>query len=412
MVFAAEKRRLRKALDFCLSSDFRDLLGYALVGIFFFYLLVFVSVAPSPALVAAVAFEICVYAGFLVFRLCRRKAKSVHARQAVSAAMLYFLPFANRLARCVSACIAVLATIILTCAVLDAVSFGLAAAGQYKAATGMYSRFPISALAGFHPAHTMELLSGAKVKAGHLQDAERLYHALYEIRIGHYGPRHERICDLYADFGDLAERGKDYDKAEKYYTDAIALSKEIQVPHGCGKYLTRLGELRARQGRYAQALAALNEARDMRAHAFGKNSQKVAETLSATARVYAAMGDKAQAESFARQALLIFRAQPKNELNLAFYSALFSISIMAFGFVLTGKNGWMTRLAVQKIECLLQGETVSPGERQQLEERLNLLEQYVSSRDSGKSGVGETRKDHEVTHGLGLFLLLASQDLR
>jgi tetratricopeptide (TPR) repeat protein len=406
------KLRLRKALDFCLSSDFRDFLGYAFVGVFFFYLLVFVSTAPSPALIAAVAFEICVYAGFLAFRLKRRKAKSVHARQAVSATMLYFIPFGNRLARCLAASVAVFGTLVLLCVVIDAVSFGLAAAGQYKAATWMYTRFPVSQLAGFHPAHTMELLSGAKMKAGRFDDVEKLYDGLYEIRVANFGRRHERICDLYADRGDLSERRKKYVKAEEYYACAIGLSKEIGVPHGCGKYLTRLGELRAQQGRFAEALATLEEARDMRIKAFGAQSQKVADTLSATARVYSRMGNEREAQTVAHQALAIYRAQPKDELNLAFYSAIFSICIMAVGFVSTGKNGWMTRLAMSKIEVLLKGQTISPREQSELEERLHLLRQYAASGKSGDSDHGETRKDREVTQHCGLFLLLASQALR
>ena len=403
---------MRKALDFCLSGDFRDFLGYAFVGVFFFYLLVFVSTAPSPALIAAVAFEICVYAGFLAFRLTRRQFKSNHARQAVFATMLYFIPFGNRLARCLAASLAVLGTLILLCVILDAVSFGLTAAGQYKAATWMYSRFPVSTLAGFHPAHTMELLSGAKMKAGKLDDVEKLYDGLYEIRVTNYGPRHERICDLYADRGDLAEHKKDYAKAEEYYAHAIALSKEIQVPHGCGKYLTRLGELRAQQGRFEEALATLREARDMRIHAFGAQSQKVADTLSATARVYSKMGYESEAQTVAHQALAIYRAQPKDEQNLAFYSAIFSICIMAVGFVSTGKNGWMTRLALRKIEVLLHGETISPHEKAQLEERHQLLKQYAATGKSGGFETGEARKDREVTQHCGVFLLLASQDLR
>lgn len=404
--------RLRNALDFCLTGDFRDFLGYAFVGVFFFYLLVFVSTAPSPALIAAVGFEICVYAGFLAFRLTRKKAKSVHARQAVSATMLYFIPFGNNLARLLAACIAVAGTIVLFLVSLDALSFGLAAAGQYKAATLMYSRFPVSTLAGFHPAHSMELLSGAKMKAGKLDDVERLYDGLYEIRVRSFGPRHERICDLLADRGDLAEHKKDYTKAEEFYTCAIALSKEIQVPHGCGKYLTRLGELRAKQGRFAEALAALEEARVMRVNAFGSGSAKVADTLSATAKVYSAMGDGKQAETFAHKALAIYRAEPKGELNFAFYSAIFSIVVMAAGFVSTRKNGWMTRLAVRKIESLLNRESISPREKSELEARLHLLNQYVATGKPGVFGPGETSKDHEVTQHCSLFLLLASQDLR
>ncbi len=85
-------------------------------------------------------------------------------------------------------------------------------AGQYKAASFMYSRFPVSTLAGFNPGQTMELLSGAKMKAGRYADVERLYEALFAIRVEHFGARSERICDMYADFGDLTQRRGEFEK--------------------------------------------------------------------------------------------------------------------------------------------------------------------------------------------------------
>jgi len=415
----AVSTRLRKALDFYSSDDCRDLLGYAFVAVFFFYLIVFVWVAPSPALTGAVAFEIVLYLSFLAYRLKRKKAKSVHARQAIVSTMVYFLPFGAVIARFskhIKAFIALAAGAVLALAIFDVAAFGLASAGQYKAATFIYSRFPVSQLAGFHPAHTMELLCGANVKAGKLAQVEPLYNSLLEIRKNFYGANHERICDLYADLGDLYERRNQFSQAEHYYVSAIAMSNEIKVPKGCGKYLTRLGELKAKQGKFKDALATLEKAREMRARYYGSQSQKVADTLAATARVYQSMGLRDQAQTVAHQALLIYRSLPKNDHNPAYYSALFSLFLMAAVFFSTRKSGWMTGLAVAKLETLIAGDGISQSEKMHLKERLELLMQYT--RTGNKTGAAkksdrqEPDEECEVTGQCCLILSLASQDLR
>lgn len=399
---------MRKATRFFLSNDYRDILGYSLALVFFIYLVVFACVAPSPALTGAVAFEICVYFAFLTYRLKRRGAKSVHARQAVTSVLILSIPGAELVSRLCMALAALGGSVVLVCALVDVLSFGLAAAGQYKAASAMYSRFPVSVLAGVNPGYTMELLSGAKVKAGQYADVERMYQALYDIRAKHFGARSERICDMYADFGDLAERRGDVQKAEAYYVYAIKLSNEIKVPQGCGKYLTRLGQLQADHGRYEEALKTLTEARSMRSRIFGEHSQKVADTLLVTSRVHQKMGNGETAKALAEQALSIHHSAPKTEVSLALYSAFFSVFVMLATYLLTDKNGWLTKLAIAKAQNILSEDNVSPEKKVELETYLQVLKEFTAS---SKSKAAKASNNHEAAH-LSLILSLTSQDLR
>lgn len=407
-----EKPRVFKVkstiLHFLLSSSFRDILGYSLALVFFFYLVVFACVAPSPALTGAVAFEIIVYALFLAYRIKRRKAKSVNARQSITAGLLLAIPGGEAIFSLCSAFMALIMSLVLVGAIIDAVSFGLAVVGRYNAAALMYSRFPVSTLAGVSPGYTMELLSGAKMKAGNYADVERMYKALLDVRVKHFGARSERVCDIYADFGDLAERRGDWQKAERLYVDAIKLSNEIKVPQGCGKYLTRLGQLQSDHGHFDEALKTLAEAASMRSRIFGDGSSKVADTMLVTAKVYQKMGHAQQAETLAFQARMILKALPKTEVNLAVYSALVSLLVMAAVYFLTDKNGWLAQFAVVRLESLLRRENISPSKKAKIESHLQVLTEFIASPKDSKRSLSN---NHEGT-GLCLILSLTSQDLR
>lgn len=395
-------------MPFLLSNNYRDILGYSLALVFFFYLVVFACVAPSPALTGAVAFEIVVYLLFLAYRIKTRNLKSVSARQSITTGLLLSFSGGEAIFSLCSVFMALILSLVLIGAIIDATSFGLAAVGRYDAAAFMYSRFPVSTLAGVNPGYTMELLSGAKMKAGHYADVERMYKALLDVRVKHFGARSERVCDIYADFGDLAERRGNWQKAEKFYDDAIKLSNEIKVPQGCGKYLTRLGQLQADHGRFDEALKTLAEAASMRSRIFGASSSKVADTLLVTAKVCQRMGQVQQAETLACQARMMFKALPKTEVNLAVYSAFASLFIICAAYLLTDKNGWLTRFAISRLETALRYESVSASKKEKLDSHLKVLKEFTASPKDNK---GSLSNNHEAT-GLCLILSLTSQDLR
>lgn len=397
-----------KAMHFLLSNNYRDILGYSLALVFFFYLVVFACVAPSPALTGAVAFEIVVYLLFLAYRIRSRKTKSANARESITAGLLLTIPVGETISSVCSAFMALILSLVLIGAIIDATSFGLAVLGRYNAAAFMYSRFPVSTLVGVNPGYTMELLSGAKMKAGHYAEVERMYKALLDVRVKHFGARSERVCDIYADFGDLAERRGDWQKAEKFYVDAIKLSNEIKVPQGCGKYLTRLGQLQADHGHFDEALKTLAEAASMRSRVFGASSSKVADTMLVTAKVYQKMGQAQHAQMLASQARMILKALPKTEVNLAVYSAFVSLMVMAALYFLTDKNGWLTQFAIARLESLLRRDNVSLSKKANMESHLQVLKEFTASPKDNKRSLSN---NHEAT-GLCLILSLTSQDLR
>lgn len=324
--------------------------------------------------------------------------------------MIQCFPGGTKIAAIFSAAVALVGSLILACALIDATSFGLALAGQYKAATFVYYRLPVSTLAGFNPGYTMELLSGAKMKAGHYNDVEKLYDALFAIRVKHFGARSERICDMYADYGDLAERRGDFEKAEQHYIHAIALSKEIKVPQGCGKFLTRLGQMKAQRGQFKDALEYLNEALSMRERVFGAQSQKVADTLFVLSKVHSDLGNTKTAETLTRQALGIRRLNASGTINLAFYSAFLTLSLMGVAYFSTRRKGWLTKFALKKLQLMIDDRSpaLPPGET--IMQQYKLLSEYA--RDRELSGIHADNK-RELTDNLnvaGFLLSLSSQN--
>ncbi len=399
-----------KALKFCLTSDFRDIVGYSLVFVFFYYLVSFACVAPSPALIGAVAFEICVYFCFLAYRIKRRKAKSVHARQVIAATIIRGLPGGSLLVTAASALVAVLGSFILACALTDAASFGLAMAGQHKAASFMYCRFPVSTLAGFNPGYTMELLSGAKLKGGKYEDVERLYKSLFDIRMVYFGARSEQICNMYADFGDLAERKSAFQIARKYYIQAINLSKEIKVAQGCGKFLTRLGEMEIEHGMVPEALKHLSEAVAMRSEIFGENSQRVADTLFVLSKLHSSIGDNRTAEKLTKRALAIRCSNSAQSVNLAFYSALITTLFMGAIYFSTSKRGWLTRFALKRLQHMVNLKSDLHATNESLLNQLDVLTEYVGEKDLNSIHANKKRKVTDNLNAAGFLLSLSSQN--
>lgn len=384
---------MRKFWVFLSSEIYRDILGYCFAFLFFYYLIAFAVVAPTNVLVGAVVFEVTLYLCFLAYKLRRRNMSAKTARQIIAKTFLRFIPNGLKVGRSLSASAAVLGSFVMVCVLIDAISFGFALSGNLSVATAFYQSLPVSTLIGCNPGYTLELLSGAKLKAGHYADVQRLYESLLVIRSKQKGLHSEPVCNLYADFGDLAERRKDFNIAEKYYLKAIELSNAIQVPQGCGKFLTRLGELKAAQGKYSEALAILQEAREMRAKIFGAQSQKVGETVMVMARVNRLMGNR-EKEAKLHIEVQKIRARMRSEApqnSLVFSSALLSLFIMGAGYLVTARNGWATGVALQKLQRERRKKNISDKDIQEIQNELELLVDY--SNGKRLASVSNQKKD-------------------
>lgn len=368
---------ISKFWEYFRSDDFRDILGYSLAFVFFYYLTIFAFVAPSQELVFAVVIEISVYLTFLIYRLSKRKKVSTHARQIIANTLIDSFPAGSRLRKLMKILVPLALSLALVFSIVDAISFGLAAAGQVKAAQNLYISLPVSTIIGFHPAGSMELLAGANVKAKKFVSAERLYQSLFEIRKRFYGRESEPIADLYADLGNLYAKSKNVSAARDFYLRSILLSKKLKVSQGWGKVLNKLGQLEVEQGNFSVGLAHYKDALKMRERIFGFDHPKVAETLVDMGALHHLNNDRFNEELCVDRARKIIKANQKPEVNSAFIGAFLSLSFFALAYWLTSSNGYLTRLAFLQLQKRLEQIPASePGERNSMLGLLVILSNF------------------------------------
>ncbi|MBC8000232.1 MAG: tetratricopeptide repeat protein [Leptolyngbya sp.] len=260
---------------------------------------------------------------------------------------------------------------------VDAIPFGLAAAGRIKAAQNLYVSLPVSTIFGFHPAGSMELLAGANVKAKKYSSAERLYQSLFEIRKRFYGRESEPVADIYADLGNLYAKSKNVSSARDFYVKSILLSEKLKVSQGWGKVLNKLGQLEVEQGNFSASLAHYKDALKMREKIFGFDHPKVAETLVDMGALYHLMNDRLNENKCVDRARKIIKANQKPEFNSAFLGAFLSLSFFGLAYWLTSSNGYLTRLAFLKLQKRLEQIPASNyGERNSMLTSLVMLSNF------------------------------------
>lgn len=343
-----------KFWQFFRTDDCRDILGYSLAFVFFYYLTVFALVAPSSELIFAVVFEISVYLTFLIYRLRKRKQTSTHARQIIADTLIDSVPGGSSIRKILKIAIPSMLTLVLFLSICDAIPFGLAAAGVLGPAQKIYMTLPVSKMFGFHHAGSLELLAGANVKAREFSKAEQIYQSLFEIRKQFYGIESEQIADIYADFGNLYAKSNQTQSARSFYLKSIQLSEKLQVSQGWGKVLNRLGQLEAYAGNFSDALIYYQKALKMRERIFGRNNLKVAETLVDLAAVYRKFGNYIAEKECLNRAEKILKSNARRDENPAFFGALFSLGILGLAFLLTAPRGVLTRFAFRVLQKKLE----------------------------------------------------------
>ena len=74
-------------------------------------------------------------------------------------------------------------------------------------------------------------------------------------------------------------------------------------------------------------------------------------------------------------------------------------------YLLTNKNGLLTKFALVKLTGMVTSENLSAEKKSQLREHLQVLEEFTGT---NKSRLGNFDNNHEVTH-FGLLVSLALQ---
>jgi tetratricopeptide (TPR) repeat protein len=242
--------------------DLAQKLGVAFNCAILCYLLVYASARPSPQLLAAVAFELALFAAVL---LCRRwRARTCGAKAASEA--LHSLESNHRwiyaLRRCSAGVTVALSGVCFAYFLLDFSALCIARSGCLSP-----------------PAFSLELLAGAFVDDKKFERAEPIELAIVDLRKGLYGERSELVAAAFADLGDLYRRWHRLPESASYYERSIVLTKQLQVSQGWGSPATRLGTVYWATGRRQEAERVFDDAIAIRTKVFGAESPKVRETL-------------------------------------------------------------------------------------------------------------------------------------
>lgn len=249
------------------------------------------------------------------------------------------------------------------CSVIGALCFdltGLLASytGNSWLARNIYTSFPVYAVTGLHPAWTLEALSGAYIEDKRYDKAEAICEDLIAIRRKLYGTDHELYAAILKDTGDLKRRAGDLSGAEDLYRQSLGLSRELFDGNNMGLLLTNLASVLRDQGgpdRLEESEGFYQEALRMREKQFGKDSPRVAQTLSEYARLLKVEGRQAEADQIMSRADKIVAAQGKPEskstdIVLIVCAFIFSCFISRYLF---GARGLLTGLAVRLLEAKL-----------------------------------------------------------
>ncbi|MDR3612836.1 MAG: tetratricopeptide repeat protein [Candidatus Obscuribacterales bacterium] len=274
----------------------------ALNAVVLVYLVIFSCAQPSPQLIGATTFE----AIFLLVLLTYRwwKAGNNQAKEATEAlAFIESKSHALARLRTLSACASVtVAIVVLLFAAIDLTALISANFGQLQVAQPLYLLTAPPAWTSLQPAFTLEVLAGACIESHNFDKAERLELANLAIRKALVGENHELVASSYCDLGDLYNRCNRPIDAENYYRKSINLATKIGYAKGFGKPMTSLACLLRDQKRYEESEQAFRKALAIRQRLFGRQSEKVGETLLGYSQLLQVEGKPAEAKTMQSQA--------------------------------------------------------------------------------------------------------------
>jgi tetratricopeptide (TPR) repeat protein len=312
--------------------------------------LMLVSASPTRDLICAVAFEIAMLAMVALIRLRPARVRADKAKSVILDQVESEWPVLKHLRKAAQALS--VAGLALTATILAGETIGMSAAfaGNYPIAEWAYCNLPTARLLGFHPAYSLEILTGAYIGVGKYAQAEPAYPHILAIREKLYGQKHVYIPGFYADLADLRVRQNRLDEAESAYKKALELSRWVQGDWGAGRVYTRLGDLLTRQDKFPEAEEAYKNALSMRTKQFGPRSLKVAETLHSYNYLLEREGRSSEASAMKDEEKNIL----KREAPDTTYSAATPVAMIGISFVLSylmfGRNGFLTNRAIKRLE--------------------------------------------------------------
>ncbi len=325
------------------------------------YFCVYASACPSPELIRAIILEVVVFIVVLFFKFKGSRSKSGRLENMVMHELSdkwASLKFARRAGNAIVLTCWIAATIILSidlCALLGAVS------GNTAVSRFIYTTFPNSVLPGVHPAYSLEVLTGAYIEAAKYDRARTMADELLWINRKLSGENSEAYASAIGTLSKIYVKEGRFAEAEIESRKALAISRRVLGQRKMGQILTLVADNLRDQGKYKEAQNYYLEALQMRQEQFGPRSVKVAETSRAYAKMLNLAGDTAGGAIYQKSADAILKFHERKDdglVNLVLTVVLFLISISA-SKLLFGPKGYLTKMAMRRLEANIQGQAVS-----------------------------------------------------
>ncbi|MDX2105705.1 MAG: tetratricopeptide repeat protein [Candidatus Melainabacteria bacterium] len=233
---------------------------------------------------------------------------------------------------------------------LDLSALCAAITGNIKYAKAAYIISPLYKIDDCHPALSLEIFSGACIESGKFKEAHQYTDFLLDLRKSIYGENDWHYGGMLGNLAGLYYKERNFKKAIETYEESIRVCKLSEGDKHLGSAYTRLANSYRATGKFDTARICYEKALAMRINEYGANSIRVAETKFELANLLALTNQKVLADKYRFDAKRIVGSQKKNKSG----DLTSLISIIAFSFaasiVLFGKRGFLTGLAIKRIE--------------------------------------------------------------
>jgi len=328
----------------------KQILLWTLCGILTAYLCLVTFAHPSLGLVAALSLELGFFLFMLIFRKINAKRKSEQKKKLVINVLIETTKPISILRKIFdSGTIAVLALAVILFS-LDLSALCAAISGNFKYAKAAYIISPFPLISECHPAFSLEIYSGAQIESGKFEEAHKYTDFLLDLRKSIYGENNWRYGGMLGNLAGLYYKEGNFEKAIETYQQSIKVCTAAEGNKHLGSAYTRLANSYRAIGQFDKAKICYEKALAMRIDEYGANSLRVAETKFELASLLSVTNQNKLAETYRFDAQKIVKSQKKNKSN----DLVGLISLIAFSFAVSyflfGKRGFLTGLAIKKIE--------------------------------------------------------------
>ena len=358
-------RKLYSVLKFCA-------IGIALLILLYLCILAFEH--PKKELIFAILFEVSFFGAILLMRFLSGKRKSEKLKRMVVEEIFLEFSIVKKLKTLSLALLTAALAFVFSVVLIDFSAYVAGYLGCFGYAKQVYKLLPTYKLYdGAHPAFTMEVLSGASIEAGKFERAHQFTSHLLEVREYVYGRQDWMYGGMVANLANLYYKEGKFKEAENAYRQSIDICVADRGYKRLGSALTRLGNCLREQGRFEEARKAYEEGLAMRKKEFGESSLRVAETTRELALLMTYLKNKEEGDRYFTEVERILKShndEPKTDVISIVAFLLISILISFFMF---GKNGFLTNLAIRKLEDRI-AKAGSNADQKDVEKLIAVLE--------------------------------------